>query len=97
MINISDSYFEYCKQRYGQHIQVTITIEELSELAMACNTMIQQICKAERGRNPISVTDNLIEELADCYIMLNQFVYTHGMGDTVDHVIEMKLFRDINF
>ena len=94
MIDIPDSYFRYCKERYGNHIQITITVEELSELSIACNTMIQQICKAERGKHPISVTDNLIEELADCYIMLNQFVYSHGLDYSVDHVVKHKMSRD---
>ena len=47
---------------YGVDMQLTVTIEELSEL-------IKEICKYERGAHN---RDNIIEEMADCYIMLKQ-------------------------
>lgn len=47
---------------YGVDMQLTVAIEELSEL-------IKEICKLKRGADN---RDNIIEEMADCYIMLKQ-------------------------
>lgn len=47
---------------YGKDMQLNIAIEELSEL-------IKEICKNKRESNN---RDNIIEEMADCYIMLEQ-------------------------
>ena len=46
---------------YGKDMQLNVAIEELSELT--------KICKNKRGADNI---DNIIEEMADCYIMLAQ-------------------------
>ena len=43
-------------------MQLTVAVEELSEL-------IKEICKCKRGSNNL---ENIIEEMADCYIMLKQ-------------------------
>ena len=47
---------------YGADAQLTVAIEELSEL-------IKELCKAKRGAVRI---ENVIEEMADCHIMLDQ-------------------------
>ena len=47
---------------YGADMQLNVAIEELSEL-------IKEICKNKRGRENV---DCIIEEIADCYIMLKQ-------------------------
>ena len=49
-------------ETYGKDMQLNVAVEELSEL-------IKEICKHKRGADNI---DNIVEELADCYIMLNQ-------------------------
>ena len=49
-------------ETYGKDMQLTVAVEELSEL-------IKEICKYKRGRDNI---ENIIEEMADCYIMLEQ-------------------------
>ena len=46
----------------GRDLQLVVAIEEFSEL-------IKEICKNKRGREN---RDNIIEEMADCYIMLEQ-------------------------
>lgn len=49
-------------ESYGKDNQLTVAVEELSEL-------IKEICKHKRGEdNRIRI----IEEMADCYIMLRQ-------------------------
>jgi hypothetical protein len=55
---------------YGKDAQLNVAIEELSEL-------IKEICKNKRG------TDNreaIIEEMADCYIMLQQMRIIFGIS-----------------
>ena len=47
---------------YGKDMQLNVAIEEFSEL-------IKEICKHKRGADNL---DNIIEEMADCYIMLEQ-------------------------
>ena len=49
-------------ETYGKDMQLTVAVEELSEL-------IKEICKCKRGSNNL---ENIIEEMADCYIMLKQ-------------------------
>lgn len=47
---------------YGKDMQLNVAIEEFSEL-------IKEICKHKRGEDN---RENIIEEMADCYIMLEQ-------------------------
>jgi hypothetical protein len=47
---------------YGKDMQLNVAIEEFSEL-------IKEICKHKRGEDNL---DNIMEEMADCYIMLQQ-------------------------
>ena len=54
--------FEQAIEAYGKDIQLNVAVEELSEL-------IKEICKSIRGSDN---RDNIIEEMADCYIMLEQ-------------------------
>lgn len=54
---------------YGKDMQLTVAVEELSEL-------IKEICKNKRGRDN---RDNIIEEMADCYIMLEQLAIIYGI------------------
>jgi hypothetical protein len=49
-------------ETYGKDMQLNVAIEEFSEL-------IKEICKNKRGSDN---RDNIIEELADCYIMMEQ-------------------------
>ena len=57
-----DGVFEIAIEVYGKDMQLTVAVEELSEL-------IKEICKNKRGANNV---ENIIEELADCYIMMEQ-------------------------
>lgn len=66
-------------QTYGKDMQLTVAVEELSEL-------IKEICKNKRGRDNI---DNIIEEVADCYIMLKQIEIIFDI-DHNDVVMMMK-------
>jgi NTP pyrophosphatase (non-canonical NTP hydrolase) len=49
-------------ETYGKDMQLNVAIEEFSEL-------IKEICKNKRGSNNRKA---IIEEMADCYIMLEQ-------------------------
>lgn len=57
---------------YGKDMQLNVAIEELSEL-------IKEICKNKRGSDN---RNNIIEEMADCYIMLAQLEIIFGIEST---------------
>lgn len=56
-------------QRYGQEVQLTVAIEELSELQ-------KEICKFLRGYNNI---EHLAEEVADVHVILEQIELMFGL------------------
>ena len=69
-------------ETYGKDMQLTVAVEELSEL-------IKEICKNKRGADNIK---NIIEELADCYIMMEQIaiifdISNHAINEWVDKKI----------
>ena len=71
-------------EHYGKDMQLNVAIEEFSEL-------IKEICKYKRGEDNL---DNIIEEMADCYIMLSQLKIIFGIeGDGVTNVITKKIVR----
>ena len=71
-------------ETYGEDMQLTVAVEELSEL-------IKEICKNRRGADN---RDNIVEEIADCYIMLDQLIMIFGIrGVEVKRVIDEKLAR----
>ena len=64
--------------------QLIVAIEELSELQ-------KELCKTLRGKLNI---DNITEEMADVYIMLEQIkIYFDISQDEIDRVIQYKLDR----
>ena len=70
-------------RKWGQALQLTVAIEELSELQ-------KEICKNIRGFNN---QFNIAEEIADCEIMLDQLKTIFDChGETGRHVSE-KLER----
>ena len=54
---------------YGKDMQLNVVIEEFSELT-------KEICKHKRGGDN---TLRIIEEMADCYIMLQQLEMMFGV------------------
>lgn len=71
-------------ETYGAEAQLNVAIEELSEL-------IKEICKHKRGADNKKA---IIEEMADCYIMLEQMkiIFCIGTFD-VKNVMERKASR----
>ena len=65
--------FKKAIETYGAEAQLNVAIEELSEL-------IKEICKHKRGADN---KEAIIEEMADCYIMLKQMQMIFGLGSTV--------------
>lgn len=58
-------------ETYGKEMQLTVAVEELSEL-------IKEICKNKRGSDN---REAIIEELVDCYIMLEQIEIIFGISE----------------
>lgn len=71
-------------EAYGKDMQLNVAIEELSEL-------IKEICKNKRGNNN---RENIIEEMADCFIMLEQVAIIFDISNhDINEVISNKLDR----
>lgn len=69
---------------YGKDMQLNVAIEELSEL-------IKEICKHKRGEDNL---DNIIEEMADCRIMMAQLQIILGIKIHQLHArINQKMVR----
>ena len=58
---------------WGVDMQLNIAVEEFAELT-------KEICKYKRGADNVS---NIVEEMADCYIMLEQMKVIFGLGSVV--------------
>lgn len=76
--------------KYGDTMQLTVAIEELSELQ-------KELCKAIRVYNTEDVNnyvDNIIEEIADVEIMLSQLKVIFAIRDEeIERVKDFKLTR----
>jgi hypothetical protein len=71
-------------ETYGKDMQLNVAIEEFSEL-------IKEICKNKRGADN---REAIIEEMADCYIMLMQLEIIFGVkDDEINGVTDAKLER----
>ena len=71
-------------ETYGEDMQLNVAIEEFAEL-------IKEICKSNRGNDNI---DKIIEEMADCYIMLEQLkIIFEIKNSSIYAVMEAKLER----
>lgn len=69
---------------FGEDMQLNVAVEEFSELT-------KEICKHKRGADNIS---NIIEEMADCYIMLEQMKIIFGISElSVSYEIHRKIER----
>lgn len=66
---------------YGRRNQMNIAIEEMAELT-------KEICKNKRG---FANRDNIIEEMADVYIMLEQLEIIFDID--ISEIIKMKEFK----
>ena len=75
---------------YGENAQMDIAIEEMAELTKA-------ICKRKRtgatGPEAVAARGNLIEEVADVFIMLVQLVRMFDGAEEVQQTVDEKLHR----
>lgn len=71
-------------ETYGKDMQLNVAIEEFSEL-------IKEIYKCKRGADN---RDAIIEEMADCYIMLEQLEIIFDIDERdIEHIIKNKIHR----
>lgn len=71
-------------ETYGKDHQLTVAVEELSELT-------KEICKFKRGADNRA---EIIEEMADCYIMLQQLMIIFGIeAEEIENVKKQKIIR----
>ena len=75
---------EQAIKTFGIDNQITVAIEEFAELT-------KEICKHKRGSEN---TNSIIEEMADCYIMLEQMKMIFGIDDkTICNEMHKKIKR----
>ncbi len=71
-------------ETYGKDMQLTVAVEEFSEL-------IKEICKNKRGADNRA---NIIDEMADCCIMLEQLAIIFGISsDEMGVQLDKKFTR----
>ena len=79
-----DKTFSKAIVKYGVHNQCVVAVEELSELQ-------KEICKAVRGQLH---KEHLTEELADCWIMIEQLKMMFNITDAdVQKIVWQKTAR----
>ena len=78
--------YQLVMDRWGADAQLTVVIEELSEL-------IKEVCKMKRN---IGNVDHLAEEVADVEIMCEQLRYIFSIDSDVDDWKKYKLERLAN-
>ena len=76
---------------YGERAQMRQTVEEMAELTQAI-CKIWRVDRSEPMKEPRKVWENLVEETADCLIMLEQMRLMLG-SDDVDAIIKAKIKR----
>ena len=70
---------------YGHLNQKIVAMEEFDELGQA-------VAKDLRGDGD---RDNLVEEIADCEIMLTQLRIIYGLGESVEVIKKLKIERQL--
>lgn len=92
MQGVVDPVIEKAISFYGKEKQSIKAIEELSELIQA----VSKVLVLNKFNPEIASTQsaNIAEEIADCYIMLEQLkvIYTRGRYD-IDTIVNVKLAR----
>lgn len=83
---MNEELYRLALDKFGVNTQLTVAIEELSEL-------IKEICKMNRN---IGHTDHLAEEIADVEIMCEQLRYIYNIDFDVDDWKKYKLNRLAN-
>lgn len=81
-MNNTQTYIQLI-DNFGKRSQVIVAIEELSELQ-------KELCKYLRDDMDLS---NIIEEMADCEIMLEQLKLIFGNSKEVERVKAYKIKR----
>lgn len=85
---------------YGAKAQLVMTMEELSELQKACSKIYRNIDlvvgeswnDADRLKKA-ALLENLAEEVADVYIMINQLKKVFPVQKTITEYMDIKLAR----
>ncbi len=72
-MNIDRAVLKQAIETYGAEAQLNVAIEEFAELT-------KEICKHKRYMDN---TKAIIEEMTDCYIMLEQMEMIFGLDSTV--------------
>lgn len=77
---------ELIADHYGLNNQISIAVEELSELT-------KELCKYKRYHNNKA---QIIDECADVLIMVDQLLYLFEAGNEIEKRIDFKLTRQLN-
>lgn len=75
-------------EHYGEDKQITVAVEELSEL-------IKALCKYKRWGSSAETLFNIAEEIADVMIMCDQLVVMFGIDEEVEAMKKYKIKRTL--
>lgn len=85
MLTVSNETCREILDHYGEDYQMTVAIEELSELQ-------KELCKEKRGKGD---KDNITEEIGDVMICIAQILLACDIdGEDVQRNIDYKLARE---
>ena len=91
MIQVDDNTLVKAIKHYGVDSQVDVAIEEMSELIKA---LIKER-RAIQGNWPDlpKAMNDVVEEIADVYIMLSQLIMIYDYNDWVQAEVDKKIER----
>ena len=91
MIQVDDNTQEKATKHHGVECQVDVAIEEMSELIKA---LIKER-RAMQGNWPDlpKAMNDVVEEIADVYIMLSQLIMIYDYNDWVQAEVYKKIER----
>lgn len=71
--------------KWGEFLQLLMVIEEMSELTKVISKRFR--------KDLFSLSDEIIEEIADVEIMLEQLIHMYDWRESVDKIKDIKLQR----
>lgn len=80
-----------CIMRYGVQFQSNMVMEECAELIQAVNKVLR------KGASNVEIFNNLVEEIADVYLVIEQLKMIYLIDDSsIEDIMIQKITRQNN-
>ena len=83
---LREDIYKLAIDKHGLDNQLNMAIEEMAEL-------IQAINKTRRYPNSLKAKEDVAEEIADVFIMLEQLILIYDCDELVDNIKDLKVRR----